>query len=339
MSIAISCTNNDSYKDAKFISFSDFGNSILLNGTTLEFDDLLMRPVDIIFQDSFLIMKNRGTEYHFHVFDPFDKKKKCELISFGSGPDEMIEPVILSSDDRFIWILDKEKRAVSKCSLNISSDTSYINILKKVDISEYADKAAILSDESIISVVLNPMMKRFCIFNNIGQLVNNFGEYPECNLDLTMYEKMEAFFCDFIINHEKQKIFMSYKQTDLIDIYNLEGQLIKRMHGPDVFLPFVKQEQNGDYIKVKSQYGKTRDAYFVPRSAKNEVFVLYSGRVYDRDIVSYLNNTILVFDWEGNPIRAYKLDEPIYSFDVDYNNRTIYALSDNPDFHVIKYSY
>jgi len=26
---------------------------------------------------------------------------------------------------------------------------------------------------------------------------------------------------------------MSYKQTDLIEIYDLEGRLIKRMHGPD----------------------------------------------------------------------------------------------------------
>ena len=334
----ISCTNNDSYKDADSFSYSDFGNSISLHGTIIEFDDILMKPVDIRVSDSLLIMKNRGPEYHFHIFSFHDYKKKGELISFGNGPNEMIEPTILFSDDSFIWVLDHEKRSVSKCSFNILSDTSYVNILQKTELKEYIDKAAVLKDGGIISVALNPQMKRFSIFDNTGQIINNVGEYPECSLNFKMHEQFEAFFCDFTIDYKKQRIFMSYKQTDLIEISNLEGQLIKRMHGPDHFFPIVKQEQNGDYIKVRSQPGKTKDAYFIPRNAGDEVFVLYSGEVYERG-KSELINTIFVFDWNGIPKRKYELDNPIYSFDVDQKNRVIYALSDSPEYHAIKYHY
>ena len=338
LNIAFSCTSN-SYKDAKSFSYIDLGEPIALQGTIIEFDDLLMRPVEIKVLDSLLIMKNLGTEYHFHVFNIYDNRKKGELVLFGSGPEDMISPAIISSDDSYIWILDNQVRSVAKCSLTITNDKYYMKILKKIGISEYADNAAMLSDESIISVVLNPQMKRFCLFDNTGQFVNDFGEYPESNLDFRELEIMEAFLCDFVINYKEQKLFMTHKQTDLIDVYSLDGKLINRMHGPDAFFPVVKQVQNGNYISVRSQAGRSRDAYFRPKNAGDEVFVRYSGRVFEPDTHDYLNNTIFVFNWDGEPLRVYKLDKPIFSFDVDYKNRVIYALSDRPDFNVIKYSY
>jgi hypothetical protein len=336
--LTTSCRKENSYQNASSFSFSDFGNSTLLHGTDMTFDDLLMRPVDFRVIDSLLVMRNRGTEYQFHIFNTQNTKKIGELIPFGNGPNEMIEPAIIPSDDSFIWILDKMKRSVSKCSLNISTDTSYIEILKKITIQEYADQAAIIN-KNILAVILNPAMKRFCLYDNTGLLIKDFGEYPECKSDYAEYEKMEAFFCDFIINHKKNRLLMSYKQTDLIDIYDLEGNLIKRLHGPEQFYPAVKQEQNGEQIKVRAQSGKSRHAYFTPRNAGEEVFILYSGKVFDKERPSYLMNNIFVFDWDGNPIRRYELDNPCFSFDVDPKNKTIYTLSDNPDFHITKYNY
>ena len=340
ISIATSCANNNAYNNSTSISLSDFNEVVSLHGTVIEFDDLLMRPVDLHIIDSFLIMKNHGTEYHFHVFNHHNNKKVGELVEFGNGPQDMISPTIISSDDSFLWITDKQKRSIAKCMFYSSGDTTYLSILNKINVEEYLDKAAILPNGGILSVAINPQTEaRFHLLDSTGQTINTVGEYPDCGIDFTMIEKIEAFFCDFAINYPKQRIFMSYKQTDLIEIYDLEGRLIKRMHGPDHFTPFVKQVNVGDRSMVRTQSGKARDAYFVPQCVGDEFFVIYSGKVYDREVPSYLSDKIFVFDHEGNPKRIYELDMPFYSFAVDPVNRVIYGLSDDPEFHAINYHY
>ncbi|MDR0726257.1 MAG: TolB-like 6-bladed beta-propeller domain-containing protein, partial [Prevotellaceae bacterium] len=58
-------------------------------------------------------------------------------------------------------------------------------------------------------------------------------------------------------------------------------------------------------------------------------------------------NKILVFDFEGNPLRTYNLDVPVGVLSVDAEKRIIYGLTDMPvdlpnaqsDFNIIKYEY
>ena len=141
------------------------------------------------------------------------------------------------------------------------------------------------------------------------------------------------------VNYKYKRIFVSHKQTDLIEIYDFDGKLLHRKHGPDHFFPAVKQTNDGETVKVRSNPGKSRDGYFSPKYAGEEVFVLYSGIVYEPGNAMYQIDQIYVFDWEGSPLKIYKLDQAIFNFDVDVKNRVIYGLSAEPEFHVIAFKY
>jgi 2-keto-3-deoxy-galactonokinase len=50
-------------------------------------------------------------------------------------------------------------------------------------------------------------------------------------------------------------------------------------------------------------------------------------------------NKIIVFDWNGTPLRIYTTDKSVVSFDVDREHKTIYAITDDPDFYIVTFKY
>jgi len=59
-------------------------------------------------------------------------------------------------------------------------------------------------------------------------------------------------------------------------------------------------------------------------AANEEIWLQYSGQYCKKEVHSE-NKTLLVFDWEGNPLRIYKLDHSFFTFTVDAKNKTIYT--------------
>ena len=47
----------------------------------------------------------------------------------------------------------------------------------------------------------------------------------------------------------------------------------------------------------------------------------------------------LFFDWDGNPKQILLLDQGIFAFTVDKENKKIYGIRDKPDFHLVAFSY
>lgn len=154
---------------------------------------------------------------------------------------------------------------------------------------------------------------------------------------MTPFEKIEGLSCYATLSPDKNGIFLFYKQTDLIELYDIYGNLKKRIQGPDLFFPVIKQTIQDESVHVNSVSGQSRDAYFSPLSINGRVYVLYSGIYFNRENHKYLKDQLLVFDDKGNPLQRYTLDSPIFTFTINPTTNKLYGLSDNPEFHVIEY--
>jgi len=125
----------------------------------------------------------------------------------------------------------------------------------------------------------------------------------------------------------QKKLALAYMYSDLLEIYNETGELIKRIHGPDCFYPqlsLADKTKNGNgliYIKPKED---ARSGYCQIAVSDNEIWLQYSGQNYKKEVHSE-NRTLFVFDWEGNPLRRYVLDHSFFTFTVDAKNKTIYT--------------
>lgn len=263
------------------------------------------------------------------------KKKVRECVHFGIGPDEMIDPRFIPSTDGNFWIFDKNRKILSICDRQKFLKEGSLNIKKSIVFEDFCNNIVLIPEKGFIASVFNMNNRRFALFNLDGDTICYKGEYlPLSNLQ-TNIEQMEGYVNEFTANSMGDKIFVSYKRTDLIEYYDSNMNLIKRLHGPEHFFPEVHQV--GD--RIKTNKGAERDAYSFPLSVGNNIFVLFSGKVFDPKNHDYLKDKILVFDWNGNPQCYYHLDIPIFDFAVDEKSQIIYGLTDKPESHIVQFKF
>lgn len=328
-----SCKPNQSYPGSTSFDLQDFGEPVLLKGTAMDFDEILMKPVKITLIDSFLLMKNINTEQCIHLFNTYSRKKIGERIAFGTGPDEMIDPRVVGMDENRIWILDKNRRVLNEYDADCFFNQDSLKLEGKITFSDFCNSIIPLADKGFVSLTFNDEYKRLLFTDRQGKNLGLKGDYPVAENLISYMEKIEGFIGDVVANSVGDRIIVTCKRTDLIEVYNGEGNLLKRLHGPDHFLPAIHQE--GEH--VRSDAGLDREAYFCPLAVGDHMFVLYSGKEAKKG--DYLMNNLFVFDWNGVPVKYYRLDVPLFDFAVDAENKTIYGLTDYPESHIVAFNY
>lgn len=340
--ILLSCSNNEKYENCSLFSYDSLSTDKIvdLKGNIVNFNVEVRNPVRAFCANSILFLTNRNTATFLDKYDLKTYEKIGSCISFGSGPNELQIISSILKTDSTVWLFDQIQQKLFEYSLD---DFCWANTpipYNTITLEEAANNILILPENKIISTTFNTEEKRLSFFNMQGALLEHKGEFPYFGKELTTIEKIESFMSQMLLSPDKTKILLSYKQTDLIEIYSTDGVLKKRIQGPDFFFPSIQQYGDNENIKVKPANNKSRDAYFFPTVYKDEIWILYSGLFFDpQEASNYLNNTILVFDWEGNFIRKYNLDVPIFTFTIDEYRNKIYGITDNPEMQIIEFSF
>ena len=339
--VCSSCTQKEKYQDC-----STFNNERLaqlpllsLSGERLVFDQDVQNPVKLALIDSILFLTNMNTGILLDKYNIKNLQKTGDCIPFGSGPNEMLIVNSIQPTDSTAWLFDQSQNKLYQfilAELITQQTPSPINTIK---LEMPVDNILVLSSESIVATALNPENKRLFFFDNTGKCIKSVSSYPDFGKKMSEYERIESFACQAALSDDKQHIILTYKRTDLIEIYDLNGNLTSRTQGPDLFFPALQQKMDGEHIRVVSDAEKNMDAYFNPFIYKDEIFVLYSGLEFDGKKANYLLDRMIVFNLSGNPIRQYKLSEPIFNFTIDPKSKMIYGISDNPEFHIVRFCY
>jgi hypothetical protein len=335
----ISCEFDQQYQNTEKFSMNDFKRKIDLSGIELIDESMLYKPMRLyLIDDSILVMLNIHSENHFLRYNLHRKEIIGDCIPFGSGPGEMIAPKYLQQTDTLVWIFDSGKRSMIAYSTHDFCVESSPNPVFVIKFEEPLDAAAIGKNEQVISTVLSSIPERLCFFDKKGQLLEAKGALPVYSQHFTVVESIESFLCNIAVNPTTGSICLPYKRTDLIEFYDSNGLLLKRKHGPDHFFPVLTQINRDNMTGIRSIEGKTRDGYFSPFATKNELYVLYSGKYFNKEKTHlYLNNQIFTFDWGGNAQNIYLLDIPIFDFVVDEKQNKIYGITDDPEFRIIEF--
>lgn len=176
------------------------------------------------------------------------------------------------------------------------------------------------------------------MFDMSGKKIDEIAELPKSSIPYSDIEKTDAFYMGFTSN-TIDKIAICYYMTDLIEIYSSTGVIQKRIHGPEYFFAYFKEMQDGDGVTSRQVRGKNRDAYFSPKNAGDCFFVLYNGGYVDEKDHTSSCKKMFSFSWNAIPECVYILDEAIFTFCVDKENKKIYGVSNKPDCHIVEYSY
>lgn len=337
--LLVGCTGSEKtrYADCSTFSWKDVGNEIKLEGYELNLSDILTRPMRISISDSTLILLNNDNEKMIQLIDLNNEKEIGCYGSFGSGPTDMISPRYVYKKDSVLSIYDS---GLLRFNQYIIAGDSILKLKNSIQYTSFFEDVFILSDSILVASVLDLRLKKISFFQR-DSLLNTIGDYPSTKDNTFSSEglaQMEGFSSSFAWNCSKKKIAVAYKLTDLIEIYDENGILESRTHGPDIFYPSKIVKNIGNTQKVTANIGEERDAYFSPIATSKEIYVLYSGRFYRPGEKNYLLDRLFVFDWDGNLLRQYKLDIPIFRFVIDENKQILYGITDSPEFRIVRFN-
>jgi hypothetical protein len=265
------------------------------------------------------------------------------FVTKGEGPQEQIIGWTLQIDHqkRMIFSTDPIKKRLFAYSMDsVLSNTLGFAPSFQIDLRKQPpQKPLVLSDSTILDFRENYLTGDSFAYNKInfqGDLIKPVGGFPSSSEKISNYQESAAYAGDLNISEDGSFIIRTYSFTDKIEKLDLNGNVLKTYHGPLGFEPsFATDDLGGGSSRVRPVKNSLKAFVKQAVIGKNKVYVLFDGKDFYRD--DEQANILLEFDLDLNLKRILKLEQSINSFDIDFENNVLYALSVDYEDHLIKY--
>lgn len=334
MSLLMNCTpdKKSGFADVhRTFTVKSFKERKLLNSSKLELGTVLA-PLFIFFHDSLLFVVSDGLDENISVYNAAkDYSPLGSFVQRGAGPEEMLSVSRMDfNPDGTFWAQDIVRGQLKKLELVLRTDTVYSITRESISLRWpelnvffiYPDKVGITTQD------INPL-SRFYVHDMQGNRKREVGEYPSYEREIPATAMVEVFNGWVSVHPDKTKFLLAYEWTDLVEIYNSEFDLVKRIHGPHIFLPEFELKARGSSTVMRRKADMTKFAYQGLTSSNEVIFLLYAnGKTVPKGAgdEDFHFNTIVTMDWDGNPQALYELDHKVISICVDWKRRIIYGL-------------
>jgi hypothetical protein len=306
-----------------FIKEKEFGEIIELEGENHPVDHIFsVREAEMIAQDSLLFVKNLGNKFMVDVYSLPHLKHIQSFVENGRGPGQFQAPRLVrdGSGENRCYIFEQNNNTL------YSVDDEFVmheqlcekNSTKRM----YADKQ-LHAWGSKAFIYVESVKQGKAIFRSE---INGDTVATAQLRDISFSEKHKnwaSYIGDFGVNFKKKRAVYAYKKFKRILIYDFENNISKTIVFDD-----DRQTKVGNN---KDMLAPTNITHYWGMSSNEKYFyVLYSGRT-PVDVYNELKKSdgyiyIEQFDWNGNPIRKFKLNHWGY-FCVNEQENTIYLLS------------
>jgi len=159
---------------------------------------------------------------------------------------------------------------------------------------------------------------RLCYYNSTFNKIKTAGYIPgNISNTIHLYQYLQT--TNIVKNYDRKRIAFGSKSDDILEIYSFNGNIIKTIHGPDINKPA--------WIEKKLPIDRPR-GYFNLCSSSNYIYGVYSGEKPEHtgDWIKTLGKNILIFNWDGDPIKRIVLDVRLGNIVISENRNTIYAV-------------
>lgn len=284
-----------------------------------------VRETQLIVKDTFLMVANLNSGNMFMVFSIPNLKLIKSFGKMGKGPGEFQFPKLVPAEgDECL------------CYIYESANNHLFSLQKDMTISELPFKLAdaqtqrSINDKQVYS--FSPTEFVYAESVKGGKAIFNFSIQNDTvqndliyNLSFSKgYKSWASCIGDFGANSEKQRMIYAYKyfkRLVFIDTKNQKSRTLVFDSG---------EAKKGDALSVMSPQNITH--YWGMSAQKEYVYVLYSGRSPVDVQKEWRKKQYYIYvekyDWNGNPIAKYKLNNWGY-FCVDEKHQKLYLASVN----------
>lgn len=295
LSILLSCqTNNidtineDAFKDEITLKISSVKTSEILN-----VDDFFVK-------DSLVIVRNNREDSLFMIYALPDFKCLKAFGKKGKGPHEYILPRIIDKPfSKEMFIADFALKKISKFNVNIPEKD-----MMTLDYSGYLPQSIYYSLDSFFIFDTNQQEVKLQKMKEDGTsiVLHDFENLKK------KYTHSNVYFGFMGINDSLKRIVYAYQYLRRFDILDYDGNVLKQIK----IMPYSNPKLHEDRIDTKN----SMNYYLGVRTTTKSFFLYYVGHT-GKDLTNNLNVTTYIeeYDWNGKPLKRYKLNRFIWGFD------------------------
>jgi hypothetical protein len=328
-SFVLTACHTKSKLDSGEIIYDDkdaFGKAIELKGEHI-FTDSMMDP-----RVSGILLKNDKLVFQYDSDPPF-VLFQIPTMNFvtqkgirGNGPDEFIFPRLVPTTDPNIICYIIELTNQKMYTLDNQNQIKYYPFkFPQSDLGYSPEKGMVnIGKDEFMSVESSSKGKSILRTVKTNDSIHSKEIY---NLNLKPdLNSWSAYIGNFAVNVKKNRMVYAYKYYKVISFMDLDANNVKTIN-------FKQSEFDETTLHVADGLDLNVSNYFGVCGQSDYVYFLYSGQKpteiwNDKTFSCYIEQ----YDWDGNPIRKYKLDHA-GQFVVDEKNNRLYmsyAREDDP---------
>lgn len=313
----------------KLNGFSNFSKLVVEDSIVLE-EKGILNPHYVCYKDSFLIFNSLKGKREIQLLD-LKTGKVAEYEVIGLGRNEMQNYHSMNSSLKNVYMFADNRlgRVYGICldSLRVNDKTDY-DLFLSLPLEENSHFYRFMETPDYVIGIGMLKGGRFGVFKKNTNCYKEQMEYP-VNEDI---EKMDyryrgALYSRTLLVGDNSGKRMAAACFGLVDFYSItengDMNLEKSNH---YHFPQFKAKTTGPMIVYNKEdiigiMGLCADENFVYALYSDKTFHEYGEKAYN---ATYL----LVWNWDGKPVKAYKLSVDLYCFTI--NGNTIYGLSRDP---------
>ena len=313
----LSSCSIDSKKTSVSEVFSEASSLTVLDSIDLNPLDMLQAYGMRFSGDKFVFMN--GQQPHYVTFWDRSENRVLEGVFKGEGPKEVVQFLPMQSNNkRRFFYADRMRKNVFSFPL----DSSAILIQEEFhwgDSLARFTRLATNDDENYYGMGVL-IEGRICVFNAKKGTVRFVGEYPDMpNLEYTSSRHEAALFANghMCVHPQRQRVFVA--NCGMFDLYDCTENAMS-VHLKSLYLEYPKVQILGSGGPAFSYKKEGLKGAMMVVCDENYVYVLYSLQTGEEMLTEgSKGDVILVFDWDGNPVRQYNCGQELISITLDGN--------------------
>ena len=320
--------------------------------------DMILTPSALIFENNSLITHNNRSNLIFSLIDLETNKVRKSWGRKGQGPGEIIgildfyknyNNTGINAWDAMMQRLNFysfENILINDIILpeDLFKDTKGI---KGQSFREQFFPNVLQINESVFLAFGSNEKKRFTLIDIKNGEKIGVVDYPKQDVtDIPLIFKNQAY--NGLIRYNKQQNRVAYIsfESEMFEIFSLDNSDLILKYGNYTTIPKYTFQDKGmgpniSLEKFSNGYG----CYIALSVTDDKIFILYQQ--YDKEYLDeksekYIEkffsrsaNKILVFDWDGKPLKLYELDCVVEGIEFDKNKNRLYAIKSEFDPEII----
>lgn len=298
-------------------------------------EDSIGRIEGIVCDDDNFIIYDFHTGNSYTLFDAETGEYISRFGTIGQGPGEILLGCFGYLTNRDFLVYNNSMKQILKYkidSLRIEKRPMRAQRLAKYELPEMnISRIAPLCDSLYVGGGCHISGSQYALFDKNGKVIDHsIDTYNAKDASFDKFTKYLSNQGDFVKHPHQNKFAYSVNYSSNLDFFEVKDSKIKPIKLQRWKNPVLKSvvEGNGTMFSANPTE-KTETGYINICSTSQYVYALHSNKpLYENWRKS---TTVLVFDWDGTPIKKYILPQEAYYIAVNEKLQRLYAAIKNKD--------